>query len=82
MLSAYLNCAEFLSPEELAQLQRVYDDICLQEQVDHHSALADEVAKQLIRLYRGGVHDSAEIAAIMERRFHRTMKQTPRVAPM
>ncbi|MBD9373062.1 hypothetical protein IB238_10565 [Rhizobium sp. ARZ01] len=71
MPSAYLNCTEFLSPEELAQLQRVFDDICLHEQVDDRSALADEVAKQLIRLYQGGVHDSAEIAAIMEHRFHR-----------
>ncbi len=71
MVSAYLNCTKFLSPEELAQLQQVFDDICLHEKVDHRSALADEVAKQLVRLYQGGVHDPAEIAALMELRFHR-----------
>lgn len=66
-----LRCCALLSPGEVERLQKVLDDICLHEHVAHRSALADEVGKQIVHLYRNGVQDSAEIMAIMELRFHR-----------
>ncbi len=66
-----LRCAGSLSRGEVERLQKVLDEICLNERVAHHSALCDEVGKQIVHLYRSGIRDSSEIMAIMELRFRR-----------
>ena len=66
-----LHCAASLSPGEVERLQKVLDDVCLNEHVAHHSALCDEVGKQIVHLYRSGIRESTEILAIMELRFRR-----------
>lgn len=66
-----LHCAASLSPREVERLQKVLDEICLNEHVAHHSALCDEIGKQIVHLYRSGIRETAEIMAIMEMRFPR-----------
>lgn len=54
-------------PKDLALLQRVFDQICLERGEDPSSVWASEIARTLLKLYRGGVRDKDLLLASIPR---------------
>ena len=57
---------EFVSPDEMAMLQRVFDAICTEE--DKTSAAADLEAVEVFRLFRAGFKEEGSLLAELRRR--------------
>ena len=57
---------EFVSPDEMAMLQRVFDAICTEQ--DKTSVAADLDGQEVFRLYRAGFTDEQSLLAEMQRR--------------
>ena len=57
---------EFVSPDEIAMLQRVFDAVCTES--DKTSAAADLDALEVFRLFRAGFKDEDSLLAEMRRR--------------
>jgi hypothetical protein len=57
---------EFVSPEEMAMLQRVFDAVCTSE--DRTSEAANRDGLEVFRLYRSGFRDEGLLLAEMQRR--------------
>lgn len=54
-------------PRDLALLQRVFDQICVERGEDPGSVWASEIARTLIALYRSGVRDEQLLLASVPR---------------
>ena len=54
-----------------ALLKQVLKDVCEQERIWHHSAMADEIARQLLQLFMAGTHDRDGLLALIHLRMLR-----------
>jgi hypothetical protein len=50
-----------LKPEEIARLQRAFDEACRRRQADPDSALGHEIALTLLTLHNAGMTDEATL---------------------
>ncbi|GAA4121424.1 hypothetical protein ACFFTN_20905 [Aminobacter aganoensis] len=54
-------------PKDLALLQQVFDQICVERGEDPSSIWASEIARTLLKLYRSGVRDEDLLLASIPR---------------
>lgn len=71
MITRFLRAEDCFRPDDLVMLQRVLDDLCKDCLLSHRSAAADELAKQIIRLYKAGARDPEKIVSILGVRLRR-----------
>ena len=64
--------ADAFGPADLAILQEVFDTLCKEHKFDHQSATADELARQIIQIYKDGARDREKITALVNLRLPRS----------
>jgi hypothetical protein len=60
--------SEFLSPEDLAVCQRVFDRMCADCRWDHDSSDAEALATVIISVFQRGVFNEADLLEDMQGR--------------
>ncbi|MBB3979641.1 putative nucleic acid-binding protein [Rhizobium azooxidifex] len=60
-----------IGPADIANLREVFEALCEREHLSRHSAVADEVAKRILQLYKAGVRDRTIFMAVIQSRAKR-----------
>ena len=71
MSTRFVRADAFVGPADLAILQEVFDTLCKEHSIDHRSAVADELARQIIEIYRAGARDREKVTALVNHRLLR-----------
>ena len=58
---------EAVLPEELAMLQRVFDNTCLANRIAKKSRQAEGLAAAVIRLFQSGISDEQELERLLSK---------------
>jgi hypothetical protein len=56
------------TPEDLAEMQAILDEVCHERGFARGSPQREDIAFRLIALYKNSVHDKARIKAVLMRR--------------
>lgn len=75
MLTRYINHSAFY-PADLAVLQRVFDEVCVDGCHETESIDAQSIAAALLTLYQNGMKDEAFLLAEMRARQQDFIKRT------
>jgi Zn-finger protein len=71
MITRFIRADDFVGPDDLSTLQEVFDDLCRECLLSHHSAAADELARQIIQFYKAGARDREKLKATVCPRLRR-----------
>lgn len=71
MITRFIRSDDFVGPGDLAMLQRVFDELCKECLLSQRSAAADELARQVIQLYKAGVREPEKLISMAGNRLRR-----------
>ncbi len=67
MIHRHLPEGSFIDPAGLSMLGDVFDEICLERQIEANTEHAYALASRLIALYQEGLHDREKLLAMAGR---------------